>query len=54
MVQNMIENIIKIFKTEIKRTLNPHEYYVDGTSDYANFKQEMIMKIKKDVRRLRE
>lgn len=38
---------------EIKRTLNPHEYYVDGTSEYANFKHEMIMNVKNNVRKLR-
>ena len=27
---------------EIKRLLNPHEYYVDGTTKYVNFKKNMI------------
>lgn len=39
---------------EVKRTLNPHEYYVDGTSEYASFKQRMILKIKNEVRELRK
>ena len=31
---------------EVKRILNPHGYYVDGTPEYVEFKQEMIKKIK--------
>ena len=36
---------------EIKRTLNPHEYYVDGTEDYVNFRTETIQKTKKLYRK---
>jgi nicotinate phosphoribosyltransferase len=32
---------------EVKRLLNPHGYYVDGTVEYANFKNEMIRKYRK-------
>ena len=32
---------------EVKRLLNPHGYYVDGTLEYANFKHEMIRKYRK-------
>lgn len=32
---------------EIKRTKMPHEYYVDGTSEYVNFKNDLIVKTKK-------
>ena len=35
---------------EVKRTLNPHEYYVDGTEEYMNLKTDMINKVKKLVR----
>ena len=35
---------------EVKRIMNPHEYYVDGTENYVNFKNEMIQKHKKLVR----
>ena len=28
---------------EVKRTLNPHKYYVDGTEEYVNLKNEMIL-----------
>lgn len=31
---------------EVKRLLNPHVYYVDGTLEYAKFKSEMIKKHK--------
>ncbi len=31
---------------EVKRTLNPHGYYVDGTKEYANMKHEMIKKLR--------
>ena len=34
---------------EIKRTMNPHEYYVDGTENYVNFRTETIQKTKKLV-----
>ena len=37
---------------EIKRTMNPHEYYVDGTEDYVNFKKETIEKTKKLTRKI--
>lgn len=29
---------------EVKRTINPHKYYVDGTEEYVNFKNKMIAK----------
>lgn len=32
---------------EVKRLLNPHGYYVDGTVEYANFKNQMIKKYRK-------
>ena len=28
---------------EIKRIENPHEYYVDCTEDYVNFKNQLIL-----------
>ena len=36
---------------EIKRIEKPAEYYVDGTEEYVKFKNEMIVKTKKLVRR---
>lgn len=32
---------------EVKRTMNPHEYYVDGTKEYVDFKNDLIIKTKK-------
>ncbi len=40
------EQMNKIYP-EVKRLLNPHGYYVDGTVEYANFKNEMIRKYRK-------
>lgn len=37
---------------EIKRTLNPHEYYVDGTENYVNFRTDLIQKTKKLYRKV--
>jgi len=39
---------------EVRRTLNPHVYYVDGTKSYAEFKNKMISDIKAEVRKLRK
>lgn len=36
---------------EIKRTKMPHEYYVDGTEEYIDFKNDMVMNAKKLVKR---
>ena len=36
---------------EVKRTEKPHGYFVDGTLDYVNFKNEMIRNYKKLVRK---
>ena len=32
---------------EVKRTRMPHEYYVDGTKEYVDFKNDLILKTKK-------
>lgn len=37
---------------EVKRTKMPHEYYVDGTEDYINFKNDMIMNARKLVKKM--
>ena len=39
------EQMEKIYP-EVKRLLNPHLYFIDGTSEYAEFKQEMIRTMK--------
>ncbi len=36
---------------EVKRIDMPHEYYVDGTEAYVNFKNEMIGKVRKLARK---
>lgn len=36
---------------EVKRIKMPHEYYVDGTEEYINFKNDMIMNVTKLVKR---
>ena len=35
---------------EVKRTKMPHEYFVDGTKEYVDMKNDLIMKTKKLVR----
>lgn len=35
------EQMAKLYP-EVKRTLNPHNYYVDGTEEYAELKRSMI------------
>ena len=37
---------------EVKRLKNPHEYYVDGTKDYINLKNNLINDTKKNVLKL--
>ena len=37
---------------EIKRTKNPHEYYVDGTKDYIYLKNNLINETKKKILKL--
>lgn len=32
---------------EVKRTMNPHEYYVDGTEQFVEYKRELIKKARK-------
>ena len=36
---------------EVKRTTMPHEYYVDGTEEYVNFKNKVIQDAKRLVKR---
>lgn len=37
---------------EIKRVMNPHEYYVDGTEAYVTFKNQMIENTKQLVKKM--
>lgn len=41
---------MKTLYPEIRRANMPHEYYVDGTEDYVNFKQDMIKEAKQLVK----
>ncbi len=34
---------------EVKREMNPHTYYVDGTLEYVEFKNDMIKQLKKEI-----
>ena len=42
--QAYCEEQMKTLYPEVKRTLNPHKYYVDGTEEYVNLKNELILK----------
>ena len=41
--QAYCEEQMQTLYPEVKRTLNPHRYYVDGTEEYVNLKNEMIL-----------
>lgn len=43
------EQMEKLYE-EVKRTKMPHEYYVDGTEEYVEFKNNLIQKVKKLVK----
>ena len=40
------DEMLKLYP-EIKRNSNPHEYYVDGTKEYVDMKNDLILKTKK-------
>ena len=46
------ENQMATIYPEVKRIMNPHEYYVDGTESYVKFKNEMIRNTKRKVRKI--
>lgn len=48
--QRYCNDQMKTIYPEIKRTKMPHEYYVDGTEEYINFKNNMIIDAKKKVK----
>lgn len=47
--QKYCNDQMKTLYPEVKRTKMPHEYYVDGTLDYVEFKNQMIIDAKKLV-----
>lgn len=48
--QNYCNEQMSYLYPEVKRTKMPHEYYVDGTENYVNFKNDMIINAKKLVK----
>ena len=36
---------------EVRRSINPHEYYVDGTKEYVDFKYDLIEKTKLKIKK---
>ncbi len=48
--QNYCNEQMNTLYPEVKRTVNPAEYYVDGTEDYVNFKNDLIQKTRKLVK----
>ncbi len=43
---------MKTLYPEVKKEEMPHEYYVDGTEEYMNFKTKMIEDTKKLVNKM--
>lgn len=50
--QAYCNNQMETIYPEVKRIEKPHGYYVDGTLEYVNFKNEMIINAKKLVRKI--
>ena len=48
--QNYCNEQMNTLYPEVKRPVNPTEYYVDGTEDYVNFKNDLIVKTRKLVK----
>lgn len=48
--QNYCNEQMDTLYPEVKRPVNPTEYYVDGTEDYVNFKNDLIVKTRKLVK----
>ena len=49
-IKKYCDNQMDTIYPEVKRTLNPHEYYVDGTIDYVDFRTDLIQKTKKLIK----
>ena len=43
---------MKTLYPEVKREKMPHEYYVDGTEEYINFKNNMISEYRSLVKKM--
>ena len=48
--QNYCNEQMNTLYPEVKRTVNPAEYYVDGTKEYVEFKNDLIQKTRKLVK----
>ncbi len=49
--QNYCNKEMATLYPEVKRTIMPHEYYVDGTENYVNFKNQVIKDAKTKVKK---
>lgn len=49
--QNYCNKEMATLYPEVKRTVMPHEYYVDGTENYVNFKNQVIRDAKTMVKK---
>lgn len=49
--QNYCNSEMATLYPEVKRTVMPHEYYVDGTEEYVNFKNQVIRDAKTMVKK---
>ena len=48
--RNYCNEQMKKLYPEVRRSINPHIYYVDGTEEYVDFKYNLIEKTRKLVR----
>lgn len=48
--RNYCDNQMQTLYPEVRRTIMPHEYYVDGTEEYVDFKYDVINKVKQKVK----
>lgn len=46
-IKNYCNSEMNKLYPEVRRTIMPHKYYVDGTKEYVNFKYDLINKVKK-------
>mgnify|MGYP003232085338 FL=1 len=50
--QKYCNDQMKTLYPEVKREKMPHEYYVDGTEEYVNFKNNMISEYRSLVKKM--
>ena len=49
--QKYCDEQMNLLYPEVRRTIQPHEYYVDGTEEYVDFKYELIKETKEKVKK---